>query len=86
MNIELYEHKVKYLDKVWFPKESYVIIASAVLVLHGLIESNTTLDIIVSDSLIGIIILDGIYTEIVKHGYISYQSLYKKIERVIIIQ
>lgn len=80
MNIELYEHKVKYLDKVWFPKESFVIIASAVLVLYGLIESNADLDIIVSDSLIGTIALDDNYNEIIRDGDVYYQSKDKLIE------
>jgi len=80
MNIQLYENKVNYLDRVWFPKESFVIIASSVLVLHGLIERNNDLDIIVSDSLIGTIALSEDFNEVVRDGDIYYQSRDKIIE------
>lgn len=72
--MELYENKVKHLDRVWFPKDKFVILASSVLVLHGLIEENSDLDIWVDDSLLATIAVSSDYEHHVKDGVYSYKS------------
>jgi len=72
--MELYENKVKHLDRVWFPKDKFIILAGSVLVLHGLIETNTDLDMMIDDSLLGTIALSKDFKMIEGNGKYTYQS------------
>jgi hypothetical protein len=66
--------RIYHLDLIRsFPKNKYVIIGSALLVLHGLLEKNTDLDIVADKSLMNTIKKDVNYNPVNKNGDIFYE-------------